>query len=146
MSLGFSHETIITALVNFLATVPGFSAPPGRRVPPWSAAGPFPAMYVRCIGDEDVFHNIILQKTTIDAEVWIYCKTEDPTIAPGIQLGNLVDAVRLAFKVDNPQFNTLTLGGLVQHCWIEGKSIFDPGDMDSQNRARAMIPVRILVP
>jgi hypothetical protein len=39
---------------------------------------------------------------------------------------------------------TQTLGGLVSHCWIEGRIEMDSGDNDGQ--AKAIIPIRILVP
>jgi hypothetical protein len=36
------------------------------------------------------------------------------------------------------------LGGLVTHCWIEGRIEIHPGDLDGQ--AIAVVPIRMLVP
>lgn len=35
-----------------------------------------------------------------------------------------------------------TLGGLVPHCWIDGKVMKDPGDLDGDGIA--VIPLKIL--
>ena len=145
MSLGFSHKAILTALANILFALPAFNDS-GRRVPPWSKVKATPGIYLRGVGDEDKFEHIILSATTIKAEVWIYSQTDSPDGVPGDDLHDLVDQVRAAFKPDKPQLNTFTLGGRVQHCWIEGESVFDPGDLDAKGRSRALIPVRILVP
>ena len=53
-------------------------------------------------------------------------------------------AIDDAFVPDNPTRRTFTLGGLVQHCWIEGDVEQDPGIFTTQGAA--IIPVKILVP
>ena len=133
-----------TANGTGVALTTGFQTT-GRRVLLWSKVAAQPALFLRNVDDEDVWDNPVLPKTTLDVEVWIYSRAgANPDLAPGVGLNNLVDAVRAAFKPDNPMTRTLTLGGLVQWCRIEGKSDFDPGDLDGQ--AKAVVPVKILVP
>lgn len=58
-------------------------------------------------------------------------------------LNNLLDAVETALRPDALTWKQ-TLGGVVEHAWIEGKIIKDSGDLDGT--AVALIPVRLSVP
>ena len=82
-------------------------------------------------------------KVLMDCEVWLYSNAgANPDLAPAIGLNYLMDAVVAAL---NPfPLEAQTLGGLVTHCWVEGKIDMHPGDLDGQ--AIAIIPVKILVP
>ena len=140
MSVG--REDIMTALFNLVEGVGDFKDT-GRRVKMWSQVTAFPAMYLRNVSDQ-YQRQQILSKVTMRAEVWLYTHTTDADSAPGIELNNIMDALEAAFVPDNPQTNTLTLGGLVQHCWIEGEVMYDPGDLDGYGKA--VVPVHILVP
>ena len=59
----------------------------------------------------------------------------------------IIDALEAAIA---PQFgdpgypSRQTLGGLVSHCWIEGKILKIPGDLDDQ--ALISVPIKILAP
>ena len=55
----------------------------------------------------------------------------------------LLKAIDDAMKPDDPS-GRFTLGGLVQHCWIEGEVNVDPCIYTAQGAA--IIPIRILVP
>lgn len=114
----------------------------GRRVVPWGKQKLFPCLFLRHTTDEDVYVNTILQKTLINAEIWIYSKV-GPDKVQDTALNYLVTAVRSALASDvraNPQ----TLGGLCFYARVEGESIFDPGDLDQIGKAS--IPVKILCP
>jgi hypothetical protein len=59
----------------------------------------------------------------------------------------LLEAVEAALDTpDNASTNTLTLGGLVQHCWIEGDTHLLTPDIDENGQGMATLPVRILIP
>jgi hypothetical protein len=117
----------------------------GRRVLLWSKVAAQPALFLRHTATEDVYSNIITSATTIHAEVWIYSKAgKDADVAPDTALNYLVDAVRSALQPDNPILRQCTLGGLVNSCRVEGRSEYDPGDLDGQ--AKAIIPIQILCP
>lgn len=136
------REAVMTALCSKLFAVADFRTT-GRKVLLWTKVSAFPAIFVRNLGDLYEHPNIILQRVTMRAEVWIYAHG-NPEDATGSQLNDLVDAVEGAFAPDNQALHTMTLGGLVQHCWIDGESTFDPGDID--NFGKAILPVKILVP
>lgn len=59
-------------------------------------------------------------------------------------LNGLLLAIDQALLPDSLSQGTLTLGGLVQHCWIDGDVDYDPGIMSQQGAA--ILPIRILVP
>jgi hypothetical protein len=118
----------------------------GRRVLLWSKVSAQPALFLRLMADEDVYHDIILSRTTLEAEVWIYCKSKDPDLPPSTLLNNLIDAVRYALRPDNMMLRQQTLGGLVNFCRIEGRSEFDPGDLDMDGQAKAVLPLKIMAP
>lgn len=84
------------------------------------------------------------QKVTLEAEIIIYTDAgKDPNFIPATELNTLVDAVDQALAGSVITGNQ-TLGGLVAHCWIEGKVFIDPGDLDGDGLA--IIPVKILIP
>jgi len=37
-----------------------------------------------------------------------------------------------------------SLGGMVDHCWVEGETLKDPGDLDGQGLI--IVPLNILLP
>lgn len=117
----------------------------GRRVRPWTDSFEQPALFFRHTGDDDRYDNDTLPRTVLEGELWLYSRAgEDPDTAPDTALNNLVRVIREALAPDDPDTNCFTLGGLVHWCRIEGKSDYDPGDLDKQSKA--VIPVRMLIP
>lgn len=115
-----------------------------RRLELWTEVSAQPALFLRHTGDTDDYQNTVLQKTTLEAEIWIYSKSgQNPNGVPDTALNNLITAVRSALAPDRRGYPQ-TLGGLVQWARIEGRSEYDPGDLDDQ--AKALIPVKILCP
>nr|WP_294564482.1 hypothetical protein [uncultured Rhodopila sp.] len=140
-----SRETIMTALFTLL-TVGGAFQTTGRRLIHWSKVPQQPALFLRNAdgGDYPQRTTRLPPKVTLDCEVWLYCNDgSNPDVAPAIGLNNAIDAVEAALK-PAPGFEAQTLGGLVSHCWIEGKIDMHPGDLDGQ--AIAIVPVKLLVP
>ncbi|MDB5405681.1 MAG: hypothetical protein JWL84_593 [Rhodospirillales bacterium] len=138
-----TREQIMDALAALCFSVSDFKTT-GRRLALWNKTPNQPACFVRnSPGDLYEMSGTQNVARVIEAEIWIYAKV-GPDDVPGTALNNLVDAIEVALA---PSFATpgrQTLGGLVQHCWLEGKSALDPGDIDGQ--AKAVLPVRILVP
>lgn len=62
----------------------------------------------------------------------------------GSVMAPLLEAIEDAFDPD--QEGTLTLGGLVSHCWIEGDVMWATGDIDPNGLGMMAIPVRIMIP
>lgn len=70
----------------------------------------------------------------------------DGSVTGMLQLNPLLAIVEAAMVPDAPSFGTLTLGGLVAHCWIEGEVYSIPGDIDPSGLAMQTVPVKILIP
>lgn len=125
----------------------------GRRLKSWAQVAALPALFVRHIGGEHLYRNATSASTIItrgglppyvfiDAQVWIYSVTGVDAI-PEDAVDALIDIVEAALQ-PRPIGSAQTLGGLVRDCWFDGKYTVDPGDLDGQ--AKAVIPVRMLVP
>jgi len=65
------------------------------------------------------------------------------TVLAETTLNNLLRQIDAALVPDNLSTGKFTIGGLVEHCWIEGDSDIDPGIFGPQ--AAAILPVNILV-
>ena len=72
----------------------------------------------------------------------------DPTtaVAGATIINPLLDAVRTVLAPDDPTTNSLTLGGLVEWCRVEGMTDVETGDTHSAGVGWATLPIRILVP
>lgn len=133
-----------TANARGVAITTGFLTA-SRRLKSWGDVSAQPALFLRDTEEEVEYFNIILQRQTIKAEVWIYSQAgQNPDIAPITGLNNLLDAVQGAFAPDDPMTGRFTLGGLVEWCRIEGRIEKSPGDLDGQ--AIAVADVSITVP
>lgn len=141
--MNVARETIMNALLALATGAADFKTT-GRRLQLWDKTPNQPALFLRNVGDDYPPRAArgLPPKVTIHAEIWLYAKVgTDPAKIPGAALNVLVDAVDAALA-PNPGQETQTLGGLVSHCWIEGRIEMDPGDIDGQ--AKAIVPVRIL--
>lgn len=58
-------------------------------------------------------------------------------------LNNLLFAVDGAMQPDDPNTGKFTIGGLVTHCWREGKTSMDPGIFG--NQLGALLPLNVLI-
>jgi hypothetical protein len=72
----------------------------------------------------------------------------DPKALGAVENNLIISGCRraLAPKTDDPGFHDKrnTLGGLVHHCFIQGRIFKDPGDIDDQGMI--VIPIKVLVP
>jgi hypothetical protein len=84
---------------------------------------------------------------TLSGDIYIYTNAKDPNTIGDTLLNNLIDAIDpLAGGVlaPNPLTNLTTLGGVVYDCYIDGKILREPGDMDGDGIA--LIPIKIILP
>jgi hypothetical protein len=117
----------------------------GRRLRPWGEVAAQPALFVRDTEEELEYLNIILQRQTIKAEVFLYAQSgNDPNVTGGTALNNLIDSIQAALAPDDQGSGRFTLGGLVEWCRLEGRVDKEPGDLDGQ--AMAMAEILITVP
>lgn len=76
-------------------------------------------------------------------DVYLYAHTQgDANISPGSIINPLIDAITAALAPD-PVSNKQTLGGLVQHAWVDGTIETDEGVLGDQGVA--VIPITIKV-
>ena len=139
------REPIAVALFNKLSAVAQFKTT-SRRLVLWSdvPASMQPALYV-------VESDPVATQRPGLGPVWewrfdvhVYVNTgDDPDTPPGTLMNPILDAIEAALAPDNLVTNKQTLGGLVQHCWIEGKTQTDQGVLGGQGVA--IIPVFIKV-
>jgi hypothetical protein len=71
----------------------------------------------------------------------------DLTTPGGDVLFPLIEAVENAIEpsISDPN-GAQTLGGLVYHCWIQGKGYTFTGDIDANGQGMAILPIKILIP
>lgn len=88
-------------------------------------------------------------KTKMEANWIIYHQygRDDPRALGTTENSLILDALRevLKPKVGDPGYpKRNTLGGLVHHCYIEGRIFKEAGDLDGQ--AMLVVPIKLLVP
>jgi hypothetical protein len=141
-----NRESILNALFARVSGAAAF-ATASRRLKLWSSVAPSdkPAIFVAERGDIYARASEATPETvTMQIELYIYSDAgHDQSVVPAGALNALLDAVDTALKPDALS-GKQTLGGLVSHCWIEGKILKDAGDLDGSGVA--VVPVKILVP
>lgn len=141
----FNREAIANALCALLA--PATGAPwmdSGREWKTYSDAKDTPAFFLRD-GDEKWMAREVRDlrpKVILNFEAWIYAAAPIIGTPPATALNGLVQYVDTAL-IPPPFEGAINLGGLVQHCWIEGELIKDTGEYSGQ--PTAMLPIRVLV-
>lgn len=140
------REPIHAALFAKLQAVSKFNTA-SRRFKHWSDVLPAdqPALFLTRRVE------VATQKPVIGTAVWdipfdvaIYVNTgSDAAVSPAELLNPLLDAIEAVMVPDNLSTNKNTLGGLVQHCWIEGQIQTDEGVLGAQGVALIPILVRV---
>lgn len=139
-----TREAIYAALFALLQGAGGFQTV-GRRVQPWSAlsSAQQPALFLVAKGEDHARLAGMPSRRTLQADLVVYAMAPDDNTAGSQVLNPLLDAIQAALQPP-PYSADQTLGGLVQHAWIEGHIQTDEGALGSQ--AVAVIPVHILAP
>ena len=139
-----SREAIMTALFALVSGSTSFVTA-SRRLRLWGdvSAGEKPAIFQYEKDDEYKGADRHLPPTvTMNVDLYVYTAPGmDSGVTPISILNPLLDAIDAALapsRVTGRQ----TLGGLVSHCWIDGKIMKDPGDIDGDGVA--LIPIKIL--
>ena len=139
------RETIYAALFAKLAASASFVTT-SRRLKAWSDVSPIeqPALFLAQRSETATTVARQPTKWRLDVDVYLYVNTGgDPAVAPSTILNPILDAIVAAMGPDNGATNLATLGGLVQHAWIEGKIQPDEGVLGDQ--ALAIVPISLLV-
>jgi hypothetical protein len=144
-----SRDSIFAALLVLLKGV-GIFTPTSyvsRRFVLWDQLSPeqFPALILWEPGETISWPGEPLQKGVLRGEAIIYVQgSPDLTVNNVTALDNLLDAIDAVLKPAgaDAQKGRQTLGGLVQHCRIEGEIVKASGDTD--NISLLIVPIRIL--
>ncbi|OTG94992.1 hypothetical protein [Acinetobacter sp. ANC 3832] len=85
-------------------------------------------------------------KIIMSADLYLYIHESDPIKAISTQINSFVDSIREAIKPEFPEIcEYQTLGGLVEHCWIDGTiEIYEGVDGMLDGQGIAIIPIQIL--
>lgn len=93
-------------------------------------------------------------KRELERAIVIYAQIPGGNSAGGIDLTTpggdvlypLIEAVENAIDPAPNPYGAQTLGGLVTHCWLQGKAYTFPGDIDPNGQGMAILPVKLLIP
>jgi hypothetical protein len=142
-----TREQVANALFNLLVGSSQFLTASRRFMPDDQiASAGKPALFLL---DDDEQHTRgkqlapAIRETTFECLIFISAGL-DPNVVPGTTLNNLIDAIDpVSGGVLKPDVNARqTLGGLVTDCYIEGKIIKAPGDINGLGAAR--IPIKVI--
>jgi hypothetical protein len=143
MTTVITREPIYAALFAAVSGAASFVTI-SRRLKHWSDCSPAeqPALYMTQ-RKENVQRKPGLNPVwRLEVDLYIYVHTRgDSSVSPGSLLNPLLDAVSNVLAPDNLMTNKFTLGGLVQHAWIEGTIETDEGILGDQGVA--IIPICI---
>ena len=134
------RNKIFMALAKRLEAIPGIETV-SRRLEHWADVSKErqPALYMAPQSQTyTVAGRGMPPKRSLPVSLYLYCNNDDPSL-----MQDLLDAIEAALEPDEGE-ETLTLGGLVSHCRIEGQIETDEGLLGDQ--AVAIIPISILVP
>jgi hypothetical protein len=81
---------------------------------------------------------------TLQADVVVYtdASSKDPSFVPATQINDICDALDSALAPE-PAYRRQTLGGLVDHCRIDGEVKKVPGDIDGDGMIWASILINL---
>ena len=142
-----NSEVIYQALFDRLSGIDGFVTM-SRRLRLWNDVAPTerPALFVTQGNQSEAPAKGLDAIVELSAEAYIYVHEEDPTIPPSSQLNTMIDRFRAKLAPDHPDIcEYQTLGGLVEHCWIEGTiEVYEAAENMHYDQGIAIIPIRIL--
>ena len=145
-----TRSAVFNALFYLLKTIP---PPVGEK---WKTASQFlkqydevdaaeqPAIFLLRAPQSAEQKTYGVTKWTFRASAWIYYRTDGLRTEhtyPDQLTDQFLDNIEATFQTDLGV--SLTLGGLVKHCWIDGTCYADPGISDPQ--AIIIIPISIFL-
>lgn len=139
-----NREAIYSALFKLLANIDGINTA-DRILAHWDDVSPNmqPALFMTCVSQKAEQVTGFPTKYSLEAKVWLYTHRDTAGEIPSTAINQILDALDAALKPPaGPSFKQ-TLGGLVEHCWIDGEIQTDEGTLG--NQAVAIVPIRLLV-
>ena len=138
-----TREPIMAALFAKLSSISGLALS-GRVLRHYNELRPAdqPALFLSPRTQTATQQRGLPTKWVIDVSVYVYVKRAGNDVVPDTQMNTILDAIEAAL-IPAGGVEVQTLGGLCDHCWIEGAIETDEGVLGDQ--AIAIVPIRILV-
>lgn len=141
---GPTREQVYQALFTQLSSAADFRTKSRRYQPPPNIGiGDMPALFQVQMSENARPQRNVPVIWLLKCDAIIYVPVNDPTLIPSQVLNPYIDAISTALA-PSPLSDVQTLGGLCQHCWIEGDLEIYEGVLTEL--AIAVIPISILVP
>jgi len=141
-------EAIYQALFDRLSTKVEGLITVSRRLRHFNHVLPVerPAMFITQGNQQEGPVKGLNAKIELAAEVYLYIHEADKDKPPSAQLNIFVDRIRAAIKPAFPEMcEYQTLGGTVEHCWIDGTiEVYEAVENMLDDQAIAIVPIRIL--
>lgn len=85
-------------------------------------------------------------KIELSIDLYLYVYEQNPNLAISTQINTYMDLIRESIKPDFPEMcEYQTLGGLIEHCWIDGTiEIYEGVEGMLDGQGIVIIPVRVL--
>lgn len=140
-----SRETIAVALFNLLQGLQGIVFA-SRRPALWDDNAPKPALYLGQPMENYEYRNGTATPAhiTMDFDVFLYVNVGQENKSPDTQINNLLDTIETGLAGPASTNFLQTLGGIVNHTWIEGPIHRAPGYLNGQGMV--IFTIRVLVP
>lgn len=137
-----NREVAYIALFNLLQNISIFKTCT-RRLKHWqdTSSEEQPALYMEHTGESTAPVRGLPNRIILEVNLWVYVKSEGAEVGP--IMNPILDQIEKSLQPINDGDHTMTLGGLVHHCWIEGQTQIFEGDLGDE--AVVIIPVKILV-
>lgn len=105
-----------------------------------------PALFITQGNQQEIPVHGLEAKIELQAEVYLYIHESDTVTPPSTQLNTYIDKLRQAIKPEFPEIcEYQTLGGMVEHCWIDGTiEVYEAVENMLDDQGIAIIPIRIL--
>lgn len=139
-----TREEIFEALFAFVSANPAFVTT-GRRLVHWTQCSAQPALFLRPYDETVIPMPSYGQRPVYEmtAQLWLYCQNDPQDGPSGTAITDLIDLIDNIFDATGNPNGRQTLGGLVVHCWREGKTLIASGE--PQKQSVALLPISILV-
>jgi hypothetical protein len=108
-----------------------------------------PALFIRYTEDEYPVREMVGQPAppfTMKVEIWVYARQPDVDVETSAVMAPLIDAIGTVLKpVGANARQDLGLRGIVSHCWLEGRCLYEDGAMQEDGQIICILPVNILI-
>ena len=137
------RESIYGALFARLSAIEGL-ATCSRRLRHFSDVPPSeqPALFVAQASQQ--LQQVTGQPTVavLEAKVWVYTNDPNPELPPAAAINDILDQIDQALAPSAGPSHKQTLGGLCEHCWVDGTIETDEGTLGDQSVA--ILTIKIL--